>query len=227
MYREIRQSVRGESILEVGSGIGTYSEMLYRDFRGRLFLLEVDSSYVAQLKRKFPDDRVTVRKLDLTRWEDFLALRDLRFDTIVCMNVLEHISDDVLALRRMRSLLSENGILILLVPAHRCLYNTIDEVVGHKRRYAKQELLSKLTSSGFLIRRLSYYDMFGILGWYVSGNVLKRRHPPSASMAFKYFDMLVPGFQLVERLLPYRPTGISIIAICSAAQPLQSHHWPQ
>jgi len=213
IYEEIRPFVKGD-ILEVGSGMGTYSEMFYRDFSGRLFLTDINPSYLAQLRNKFRNDRVAVRNLDLDSQEGFEALGDEKFDTIVCVNVLEHIRHDVLSLRSLKRLLRTDGVLILLVPAHRFLYNTIDRAIGHYRRYTRSELALKLNSAGFVVRQIFYYNMFGILGWYVSGSL---RRPAVDRRAFSHFNRLVPVFRRIERLVRSRPTGISIIAICSRA----------
>jgi len=211
-YEEIRPFVKGD-ILEVGSGTGTYSEMLYRDFAGRLFLTDIHPSYLAQLRNRFQNGRVVVRSLDLNSREHFEALGGHKFDTVVCMNVLEHVRNDVLSLSSLKRLLRPEGVLVLLVPAYGFLYNTIDRAIGHHRRYTKRELILKLNSAGFAIRRIFYYNMFGILGWYVSGSILRR--PDVDRGALSYFNRLVPIFRVVERLVPFRPAGISIIAICT------------
>jgi hypothetical protein len=131
------------------------------------------------------------------------------------MNVLEHIENDSLALDRMKSLLADHGVLVLLVPAFDCLFNTLDKALGHKRRYTKAALVAKLKGSGLSISRLFYFDPFGIPGWYLFGNVLKRQDAPSTSSAFNYFDRLVPLFAAISSHFPIWPLGISLIAICS------------
>jgi hypothetical protein len=111
------------------------------------------------------------------------------------MNVLEHVEEEDLAsLKRMRRLIAHNGVLILLVPAHMFLYNKLDEAIGHRRRCEKRGLLRKLAEAVFLVRKVFYHDVFGIPRWYMRGSILKRTTPPSATVAFKYLDRLVPLF---------------------------------
>ena len=209
MYEKIKPFIEGD-ILEVGSGIGVFSRFLYRDFSGKLYLTDINPHYLALLRNRFRDARVIVQKLDLSSQGDFQQLGQ-RFDTVVCMNVLEHIKDDTLALSRIREVLNEHGSLIVLVPVHRFLYNTIDVALGHYRRYARGELTSKLVNAGFTIYTVFYHDIFGIPGWYVNGNLLRK--PLVNRSAFRYFDRLVPILRLLEAG-PLVGTGISIIAIC-------------
>jgi len=213
LYDAIKPFVKGD-ILEVGSGVGTYSQFLYNEFAGTLCLTDINEAYVNKLRRRFPDDRVLHEKLDLGSPEDFKMLRDrkLLFDTIICMNVLEHVEDDDLALREMISLLKDGGALILLVPVHKSLYNSIDKAVGHFRRYTKSELVSRLTSTGLRISKIFYFDAFGIVGWYVNGNILKKQ--AVNPKAFGFFDKLVPILRFLEDLLPFRITGVSVVAVC-------------
>lgn len=208
MYGEILPFVKGD-ILEVGAGLGTYSQMLYRDFPGRLFLSDIDPIFVSRLRGLFDDKRVAVFRWNLEQDIEF----QFKFDTVICLNVLEHIRDDLSALRRLGRLLRLNGVLVLLVPAHKFLYNSLDRTLKHYRRYAKSELKMKLEASGFSVRRLFYFNMFGIPGWYANGNLLKKQETNPA--AYGIFDRLTLFFMRIERMLPRRLTGISLIAICT------------
>jgi SAM-dependent methyltransferase len=135
-----------------------------------------------------------------------------RFDTIVCLNVLEHVADDDLSLQAMRSLLDRRGRLILLVPALPGLYGSLDRALGHVRRYTSRELRAKFDRGGLRMRHLEYFNLAGLPGWWLTGRVLRREMIPAASL--RWFDMLVPLFRL-ERLLPWR-LGQSLIAIGEA-----------
>jgi SAM-dependent methyltransferase len=150
---------------------------------------------------------VQVRRLYLPTVDGDLAGRG--FDTIVCLNVLEHVEDDLGSLRAMRTLLAPRGRLVLLVPALRTLYGTLDQALGHYRRYGPRELREKFAAAGFLMRHLEYFNLAGIPGWWLTGRVLRRRLLPAASL--RWYDRLVPLFRL-EGLLPWR-IGQSLIAI--------------
>ena len=214
LYDTIKPYVKGD-VLEVGSGLGTYARFLFTELTGKLCLTDINEDYLTALRKRFPERRVIVERLDLGSREDFEKIRNRKslYDTIICMNVLEHVKDDVTALREMSSLLKSDGVLILLVPVHKPLYNSIDKAVGHYRRYAKPELVSKLRSTGYLIRTIFYFDVFGVIGWYVSGNLLKK--PTVNRRGFDFFNRLVPILRVVERALPFRATGISLVVVCT------------
>jgi SAM-dependent methyltransferase len=218
LYDTVKPYVRGD-VLEVGSGLGTYSQFLFTELPGKLCLTDINEDYLEELRKKFPESRVIVERLDLGSREDFKTLRGLKsyYDTIVCMNVLEHVKDDVTALREMSSLLKSEGVLVLLVPVHKSLYNSIDKAVGHYRRYSKPELIWKLRSTGYLIQTIFYFDVFGIIGWCVNGNLLKK--PTVNREAFSFFDKLVPILRVVEGMRPFRVTGISLVAVCMNSGP--------
>jgi hypothetical protein len=123
--------------------------------------------------------------------------------------VLEHVLDDVGSLSTIRTLLGEGGRLILLVPALPALYGTLDEALGHHRRYTRAGLAEKFAAAGLELRHIEYFNLAGAPGWWFTGRVLRRRVIPSGS--FRLFDALVPLFRL-ERLIPWR-VGQSLIAI--------------
>jgi SAM-dependent methyltransferase len=196
----------GKRILEIGAGIGNLSAFFAG--RERVVLTDTEPYYLARLNERFHDHpQVRVAELRLPAIEPSLVAE--RLDTVVCLNVLEHIEDDRASLRAMRSLLQPGGRLVLLVPALRALYGALDESLGHFRRYVPRELSGKLEEAGFRVRRLEYFNLAGVPGWWFTGRVLRRRLIPSG--ALRWYDALVPLFRL-ERLLPWR-IGQSLIAI--------------
>src|SRR5207244_13246114 len=108
-----------------------------------------------------------------------------RLDTVVCLNVLEHIEDDAASLRAMHDLLrpggGKGGRLVLLVPALRVLYGTLDEALGHFRRYVPDELAAQLRTAGFRVRHLEYFHLAGARGWCLTGRLLRRRLIPTGA----------------------------------------------
>jgi SAM-dependent methyltransferase len=205
MFERLRPWI-GKRILEIGAGIGNLSAFFAE--RERVVLTDTEPYYLARLGERFRDHpQVRVTELRLPAIEPSLVAE--RLDTVVCLNVLEHIEDDRASLRAMRSLLQPGGRLVLLVPALRALYGALDERLGHFRRYAPRELSGKLEEAGFRMRRLEYFNLAGVPGWWFTGRVLRRRLIPSG--ALRWYDALVPLFRL-ERLLPWR-IGQSLIAI--------------
>lgn len=205
MFDRVRPWVR-DRVIEVGSGIGNLSQFLVD--RPRVVLTDTAAPYLDCLCTRFGHlPNVEVMRLYLPTVDGPVASRS--FDTIVCLNVLEHVADDALSLLAMRGLLGSGGRLILLVPALPALYGSLDRALGHVRRYTPRELRAKFDRAGLRMRHLEYFNLAGIPGWWFTGRVLQRQIIPAASL--RWFDALVPLFRL-ERYLPWR-IGQSLIAI--------------
>jgi SAM-dependent methyltransferase len=198
----------GETILEVGCGVGHLTALLLR--HGRVIPTDINGDYLQIVENKLHDHPNLKRIL---RW-------DLRFpvpgelgepiDSIVCSNVLEHIEEDEKALGYFYQILQPKGRLILLVPALKWLYNGLDRELGHFRRYGKGELRQKLEARGFKIRHLAFLNGFGILGWFFNGTVMRRRLLPVRQV--RIFNRLVPFLIRFEEVLPLG-MGQSLIAV--------------
>ncbi len=196
----------GRRVLEIGAGLGSMTEFILD--RERVVLSDTDPYYLARLRERFasrPNVRIT--KLRLPEADGSLAAE--RLDTVICLNVLEHVPADVASLAAMRVLLQAGGRLVLLVPSLPSLYGTLDEALGHVRRYTPAELRRKFADAGFRLLHLEYFNLAGVPGWWLTGRVLKRRLIPAGSLSL--YDALVPLFRL-ERFLPWR-VGQSLIAI--------------
>ncbi|UPT74095.1 MAG: class I SAM-dependent methyltransferase [Elusimicrobiota bacterium] len=139
---------------------------------------------------------------------DILAGRT--FDTIVCMNVLEHIEDDAGTLKNFSAMLRPKGKLVLVVPAYQVLFNPLDSHDGHFRRYEKAELRSKLVDAGFSVVHESRFNLFGILGWFLNGTILRRKDLPSGQMGL--FNKVAPFLFWLENLTG-PPMGLSLLAV--------------
>ena len=196
----------GRRVLEVGAGIGNMAE--YFLDRERLVLAEPETEYRRHLAERFAG-HAHVRVVPVRLPAVDAALAGERLDTIICLNVLEHIEADEAALRAMRGLLQPGGRLVLLVPALQAIYGSLDAALGHYRRYGAAELRAKFAAAGLRLVHLEYFNLAGILGWWLTGRVLRRTLIPRGSL--RLYDALVPLFRL-ERLLPWR-VGQSLIAI--------------
>lgn len=200
----------GRQVLEIGSGIGNLSAFLAD--RERLVLTDTREEYLSRLRARFAGrPNISVAHLYLPHDDGDLAGQ--HFDTIICLNVLEHVDDDLASLAAIRRLLAPSGRLVLLVPALPALYGTIDRALGHHRRYKRRDLTTKLTATGFTVAHIEYFNIAGIPGWWWAGRVLRRQTIPAGSL--KLYDALVPLFRL-ERFIPWR-VGQSLIAIGEAA----------
>ncbi len=197
----------GQRIIEIGSGTANISRQLPR--REHLTVSDCDEEYLRLLKLAFHDQhQVAVRKLDLNCAKDFSALAH-RYDTVLCLNVLEHIQDDRMALKRMASLLEPDGRLVLQVPQHPGLFGEMDRALGHLRRYHPQDLRDKLTAAGFEVEHVRNFNAVGILGWYLNVRLLGRTE--MSKLQLKLFDSLVPILRRIEANLSL--PGLALIAV--------------
>ena len=199
------QSDVGQRVLEVGSGLGNVSAHLGR--RELLVVSDITDSYLEKLQRRFSgNSRVSVVRYDLNEGarED---LKELGLDTIICLNVLEHIQDDAGALQGLADMLCPGGRLVLLVPAHPALYSPLDRNLDHFRRYRRPQLIRLLARNGFKVERSFHFNMLGALGWWFNGRVLRRKVLPGGQLRL---------FNMVARLLRFEayfhpPFGLSLV----------------
>ncbi len=198
----------GQRVLEIGSGIGNESRFLVG--RELLVLSDVFDPYVEILKRRFGgNEEIHIVKHDINDGA-VQKFHPFALDTVVSMNVLEHIQDDEKALRNIHQLIPPNARLILLVPAHPKLFGTLDEQLGHFRRYSQEDLSAKLTRNGFTVEKIFFHNRLGVIGWFFNGRVLRKKL--MSSFQTKIFDLLVPLLKWEQALsLPF---GLSVIAVC-------------
>jgi len=210
LFENVRQYLHG-TILEIGSGKGTYSKKLIRDYpQHTITLSDIDPRYMAQLEHDFGSSHVNVHSLDFGKREYFEAL-GRRYDSVFAINVLEHVKEDVQAFHNVYTVLTPGGTLVVLVPAHRILFNCIDEALGHYRRYTKEELRNKAQEAGFLVEQISYFNALSIPGWYLNGTILRR--PMVNRRLVNLYDALVPLVRPIEKYLLRNRLGISLIAV--------------
>jgi 2-polyprenyl-3-methyl-5-hydroxy-6-metoxy-1,4-benzoquinol methylase len=211
LYSKINDEIQGR-VLEIGSGIGNISEMLLKDFSS-VTLSDLRSEYCQILEQKFPGHAHVqgIYTLDLsspdfnTRYVQLLE----KFDTVIALNVIEHISDDLAAINNAKSLLRDNGKLIILVPAFPLLFNSLDRELGHYRRYKKSQLKKLAEAAGLKNSKCIYFNAAAIMGWWVSGRLLKEKIISPSKLQF--YNMLVPLFKILDVLVsPF--FGISLIS---------------
>ena len=197
----------GQRVLEVGAGSGTMTRFLY----GRELIVATDreTPYLDRLRNAFRRrPGIIVDHLDLDT-DDAGDLARYGFDTVTCINVLEHTTDDEAALRRVSDLLADGGRVIVYVPAGKSLFGTMDRGIGHQRRYEKDELIAKLQRAGFALEYVAFQNRIGKLAWWFNTRLMGRRALPSAQS--RIFDALVPLFRAFEGTNP--SSGLSLIAV--------------
>jgi SAM-dependent methyltransferase len=212
LYDKIKDFPSGQ-ILEIGSGIGNISAHLLKD-HADVSLSDLRPEYCRLLQRNFGKNSHLrqVYELDLsiadfkTRYFDLLG----KFDTVLALNVIEHIENDLLAIQNAKSLLQRNGKLIILVPAGQSLFNSLDRELGHYKRYSKTGLNNLIGKAGFEISYCRYFNAAGMLGWWLSGNVFHDKVITSSKL--NLFNQLVPAFRILDWFIT-PVAGVSVIAV--------------
>jgi SAM-dependent methyltransferase len=205
----------GARICEIGSGIGNMSELLVTAPRDLVVLTDRQPHYLEMLRQKFAAGRlpVVVQQLDLPDPTATERFQQFALDTVVALNVVEHIEDDLAALRTIRALLQPGGRFVMLVPAFSALYGTLDLELGHFRRYTRSLVMTRLSEAGFHAERVFYFNFVGGLGWWLNARVLRRSQ--IAARQVRCFEALVPLLRLEDRFrLPF---GQSVISVATRA----------
>lgn len=203
----------GRRLLEVGCGIGNMTDFFLN--LEEVVGLDLLPSSVHNVKVKYAQHpNVHIYQGDITTRETVDKLVTHGFDTIVCLNVLEHIEKDQLALRHMYDLLVPGGRLLLFVPAGQYMYGSLDVALGHFCRYEKRGLDAKVREAGFDIVKSTYMNLAGIPGWWLNSRVLQREILPTGQL--QLFNALAPLFIAFERILRKwwdAPIGQSVLCI--------------
>ncbi|HEX2644334.1 MAG TPA: methyltransferase domain-containing protein, partial [Thermoanaerobaculia bacterium] len=198
----------GARVLEIGAGIGNITNwLLPRDF---YLASDINPHYLDYL-RNFALGRpyLQVDRLDLEDSAGFARWAG-QFDTVVCLNVLEHVRDPLAALRNMATALRPGGRLVLYVPQGQSLYSSLDEVLGHRCRYEKSSLRDELDATGFEVQEMRDFNRTAVPGWFWNGKMLK--HKNFGRFQLKAFNMMVPALRRIDPVLPWRGLGIIAIA---------------
>jgi glycosyltransferase involved in cell wall biosynthesis/phospholipid N-methyltransferase len=197
----------GARVLEIGAGIGNMTRQLCP--RDRYCATDINPHYLDYLQRGFEGrPYLDVRKLDLTQSADFAPLAGL-YDTVVCLNVLEHLSDEDAALANIRGALESGGRALILVPQGPALHGSLDEALGHVRRYTRATLRAALERNGFRVEELFDFNRVTTPGWWWNGKVLRRRH--FSRVQLKLLNLNVWWIRRLDGLLPW--SGTSLIAV--------------
>ncbi len=203
----------GRRVLDVGSGMGSICR--YLPARDRLTVSDNDETYVEHLQDVYRDNAlVEARRVDLEKDEDFDALAG-RYDTVVCVNVLQLLDDDAAAVRRMARALEPGGRLVLLVPNAPALFGEYDRWMGHRRRYRAGDVRRLLNGAGLDIEHLGGFNRLGAVGWWFNSVLFRRRH--LARFQVRLYDRLVPVIRRLEPLLPLPGLSLLVVARKGAA----------
>jgi glycosyltransferase involved in cell wall biosynthesis len=206
MGRTLRPFI-GDKVLEIGAGIGNLTaQFIPRD----LYLAtDINPHYLDYLRSySFGKPYLRVRKVDASEPSDFSGLEG-KFDTVLMINVLEHLEERIVALGNIRSVLEPAGRAIILVPQHPGLLGTLDQSLGHQLRYTEERLRSEIEEAGFEIETLFDFNRVSVPGWWLNGRMLRRN--TFSRIQLKLLNTLIPVLRRVDRTLPW--SGLSLIAV--------------
>lgn len=204
----------GSEILEVGAGLGGTTKALCRGSETRWVCLEPDPQLASQITRQIEDGALP-RFCEPVVGTLASTGEDLgRFDTVLYMDVLEHIEDDRAELNRAAKCLRPGGYVVALGPAHPFLYTPFDKAIGHYRRYTKR-MIRDLQPEGLKLIRLQYLDTVGLLAS-LGNRLVLRSATPQASQIALWDNVLVRASTAIDPLLGYS-LGKSVLAIWRAA----------
>jgi 2-polyprenyl-3-methyl-5-hydroxy-6-metoxy-1,4-benzoquinol methylase len=200
----------GSRVLEVGCGIGTMSRQL-ADVAEVVVGIEPNLNCASRVRQEMQGiPRFTLRVCHLEEC-DAAELASQRFDTVVCVNVLEHIADDVAALRAFRDAITPGGRVLVWVPAVQAAYGPLDAELGHHRRYSKPSLRGAFEAAGLDLIDLRYTNPIGLVGWMYNAHVSKSTaHSVGQVRVFERF--VAPWALPLERLIT-PPIGLSLVAV--------------
>ena len=216
---ETIQRYLGKRVIEIGSGIGNLSRILVS--RRKLYVAtDMDQEHLERLRvRLSARPNLEVALLDASRIQDYEPFHG-RMDTVVCLNVLEHIEDDLTALRGMHTTLREGGRAVILVPEGQRLFCSLDRELGHCRRYSEQQLSDRMAEAGFAMEAMLRFNRISRPGWWLNGKILKRK--TISRFQLRVFDRMVWLFRQIDGYLPWSPT--LIVAVGRKRTVSGSHH---
>jgi len=201
----------GARVVEVGAGTGSFSELLLERRLESLSLVEPSKAMYQQLcERVAESQNVTTYNDVFENVAEEIRLAE-RPDSIIYVNVLEHIADDVHELSVINKTLDAGGRIFIFVPALRWLHGSYDRQINHFRRYTRTELEKKCVAAGFKVIESRYFDLFGVLPWWVKYKVLQSNSMEPGAVRF-YDQRVVPIAKVLESTLS-PPLGKNVLLI--------------
>ena len=194
IYSKVKKFIKGD-VLEVGAGIGSFTKN-YEKLIRKLTLSEIDPDNLTIIKKKFSNPKFSFTN-------KFTKDLEENFDTIMYLNVLEHIEDDIEEINNALKKLKKNGHLIILVPAHNNLYSKFDEAVGHFKRY-EIDFFKQIKIQNLKRQKLIYLDSMGYFLYYLNKLFFKEEIYPSNFKILIWDKLFTPITFIVDRLLMYK-----------------------
>jgi len=196
----------GETLLEIGSGIGNNVRILMQ--YTNVIATEIDSVYLEVLRNAY----MNTPGVDVIPWDATQPPPPEipQVDTVMASNVIEHIQEDRAVIANADHVLKPGGRMVIIVPRGEKLYSSLDSAIGHYRRYDKEQLRALFESFGYEIEELFTMNKIGVLGWWYRGKIAKQE--TIGRFGLKVFNVLVPIFKLIDPILPWKGLSLVIVA---------------
>lgn len=202
-YKWLNSGVKkfiGGRVLEIGAGIGNFAKWA-KDSATEYHVTDADPFLVEKLKQEFP------KAFLWNLYEPFPGTD--QYDTVIILNVVEHLEKDLEALKILHERLVPGGHLIIMVPAMQFLYGSLDRSFGHYRRYHKKQMQLLFERVPFTMIENRYVNVIGMFGWYLYGRILKRENLPT--QLCNRFNLVLPLLKLERPLAHF--TGLSLVSV--------------
>ena len=207
MYETI-QPWLGKRVAELGVGRGNISRFIRQ--HEHVLLTDYRTDYLEELQMKWRHHpHLQIGKLDMTDRKDFEQLREFSPESVVFLNVLEHIEDDEAVLSSLYDTVPPECRVVVLVPFNQKLYSDFDRQLGHFRRYSHGELEAKMQRAGFHVEKQFFFNKFGVIAWYIANTLGKQK--ALTPLQLKVYNFLTPVFRVLDRILP--TSGLSTVVI--------------
>jgi SAM-dependent methyltransferase len=207
-------SYLGKQVLEIGAGLGQISSFLVERHH-TVVAVEPDGNLYSKLIERVGHHLEETLNYTLeVALEEQKISSNKKFDSVLYVNVLEHIDNDIRELTIAKSFIKAQGNIVIFVPAMPSLYGTMDAVSGHFRRYRRHELAAAIQQAGLKVERIYYFDPLGVLPYWLSYRVLSRKSLGGGAVAL-YDKIIIPLSLVISRVTQRRGLGKNLIAVAS------------
>jgi SAM-dependent methyltransferase len=211
----------GQRVLEIGVGFGQYTRRMLGEGR-RVLGCDLDAGHLEELRASAASPFLQTLRLDLEEPEAARrAGAAFAPDTIILLNVIEHVRADERALAFLREIAAPGGRIVLIVPALPALYNGLDREAGHYRRYTLGSLKRSLSEAGWKVHLLRYINLPGVPGWWATGWISRgirsatELNAPSTNWLLRFYDRFFVGLARLMDPVSARVAGLSVLAVAT------------
>jgi len=206
----------GDTIIDVGSGFGSYIGFFKNK---KVIAVDISPEVIQKIQKEYKSfPNITAICSDICDTEFIRKTIYFSVETVICFNVLEHLKDDIVALKNIYQILKHGqGNLIIVAPANPLLYGEMDRLAGHYRRYSKKELETKLTEQGFQFIKSFYFNSLGFFGWFLTNKVFRPRNLSTSIINFQiaFYNKIIPIIKKLDKILNL-PFGQSLFVVAKA-----------